>query len=587
MEELDSFEVQKSRALFFFSGHGLEMEHNRQILLQTDYLDGNNVNWALSSYNLVNGLWALPLADQVFFIDACRDDHEKLREQKPEGVRIFNSVLKRQPDGESVVIHAAGPGGKAWQPDKATDGVSVFGQALADALTGVPEIERECDDTPRCWVKFRDVVDFMRPRVEDALFAAGLRVRKPIHVWDYPPDTEVCEVEGPPPLAPTTPPGGGGGRQRLPKPGSPGGIPAPTDILLPAGWDRPADSGNRSGLGHLLKSEFMTNLLWDAGVYNFRDRTRTFLGHETRPAPIACPRIARTPDRGVYRLDVQMERSGTFWFELNDKQTERRAACALPGDGQRKPRYTLQLNFDPRGGTITSFSVALADTNEGVLGDVAAAWQAEEDGRFAEVDEPALIRALSTALGQRSPSPLAATIAALMLLRRRGGDSTLGQWPQRLMEDFPQWPDGYVIFVEQALRTGSLPPRDLVPLLLQLERIGLPRTSEAIGLAARQIDGLLELEQREEHRRLVALRDRFRDLTQVFRPHGLCAAFLGPAELVSPGLLEGDENTELTRGPASRTRTPRGRRGDATSWPAGVTVVGGAHAEEERREFAH
>jgi hypothetical protein len=556
---LDSFLVQDSRAIFFFSGHGLEMELNRQILLPSDFNEGDNPHWALSSFNLVTGLWALPLADQVFFIDACRNDAEDLRKQNPQGVPVFKFVppSQRRQDADSVVIYAAGPGARAWQPTDPQHGVSVFGAALSEALTCAPGMQRECDQA-RCWVTFRDVVGFMRPRVRQALLGAGVAVTKPIHVWEEPPAAEVCEVPVAPPLRPSPPPGGGPGRQPLPQqPPGPSLDDMIAAVKVPRGWDRPADSGDRGGLLNVLDSEFVTNLLWDARVYDFRDRTWTSASHTARPAPIAFRRIARTPDRAVYRLDVQMDRAGTFWFELNDELTDRRAACVLPGDDRAAPRYTIELTFGEGRGVITGFDVVLADRNEGVLGAVAAAWQAAEAEQSEPADASTLAGWLSEAMLQRSPSPLAATVAALMLLRRRRGAEALGEWPGRLIDAFPAWPDGYVIHAEQVLRTGALAPLDVVALLLNLERTGLPRTGEAVGLAARQIEGLLDYAfdpensrapgQMDLHGRLLALRDRFGLVAGVFRAHGLCTTLLGPAELVTPDLLEADQGGDVRK----------------------------------------
>jgi hypothetical protein len=114
-----------------------------------------------------------------------------------------------------------------------------------------------------------------------------------------------------------------------------------------------------------------------------------------------------------------------------------------------------------------------------------------------------------------------------------------------------------VIHAEQVLRTGALPPLDVVALLLNLERTGLPRTGEAVGLAARQIEGLLDYafdpedqrppEQMNLHGRLLALRDRFGLVAGVFRAHGLCTTLLGPAELVTPDLLEADQGGDVRK----------------------------------------
>ncbi len=92
MQHLNSVYAEKSRAIFFFSGHGLEMTPDRQVLLPSDYLRPplKNVNRALSTYNLWAGLLSLPLPEHFFFLDACRNDHQALRERGVEGTKILN-----------------------------------------------------------------------------------------------------------------------------------------------------------------------------------------------------------------------------------------------------------------------------------------------------------------------------------------------------------------------------------------------------------------------------------------------------------------------------------------------------------------
>jgi hypothetical protein len=63
MKRLPKTSALGSRAFFFFSGHGLELYRDKQLLLPADYLRPPvcNVNRALSTYNLYAGLAALLL----------------------------------------------------------------------------------------------------------------------------------------------------------------------------------------------------------------------------------------------------------------------------------------------------------------------------------------------------------------------------------------------------------------------------------------------------------------------------------------------------------------------------------------------
>src|SRR5262249_37260000 len=94
---------------------------------------------------------------------------------------------------------------------------------------------------------------------------------------------------------------------------------------------------------------------------------------------------------------------------------------------------------------------------------------------------------------------------------------------------------------------------------------GLPRLSESITLAARQIDALLEVafdpeleraaQQADQHRRLQALRERLGRVARVFSPHGPCPTPGGPSDLVAPGLLHTAADEFIGRGPL-RTAPP-------------------------------
>ncbi|HEY5985028.1 MAG TPA: hypothetical protein VIV12_01410 [Streptosporangiaceae bacterium] len=66
MRRLPKSAADRSRGLFFFSGHGLEVWQDRQILLPSDYLapPGRAVNDAISTANLRKGLASSPVPNQ-------------------------------------------------------------------------------------------------------------------------------------------------------------------------------------------------------------------------------------------------------------------------------------------------------------------------------------------------------------------------------------------------------------------------------------------------------------------------------------------------------------------------------------------
>jgi uncharacterized caspase-like protein len=145
MQALPQTAAERSRASFFFSGHGLEVHQNRQILLPADYLSppARNVNNALSTENLVNGLASLQVTRQFFFLDACRNDNQKLRDKRIEGRRVLNEDVSAlvNPDVIAPILYATASGQQAFQQPEPQAGLSLFGTALLDGLAGAPGIE--------------------------------------------------------------------------------------------------------------------------------------------------------------------------------------------------------------------------------------------------------------------------------------------------------------------------------------------------------------------------------------------------------------------------------------------------------------
>ena len=84
MSKLPATAAANSRSVFFFSGHGLEVIEDRQILLPSDYLDpGTPIDRAISTQNISRGLKALPIPLHFLFVDACRNDHNNLGRYAP------------------------------------------------------------------------------------------------------------------------------------------------------------------------------------------------------------------------------------------------------------------------------------------------------------------------------------------------------------------------------------------------------------------------------------------------------------------------------------------------------------------------
>jgi len=588
MTELAPAYLQQSRSMFFFSGHGCEVTPAKQILLPSDYLEGDValINRALSTDNLYTGLWALPVPEHFLFLDACRNDNEDLRAASPLGTEVLNVSGPRYrplPGVISPIVYATGPGAAAWEPTDPRNGSSIFGKALLEGLEGRPNMQ-PISDNNKLWITFRGLEDFLDPRVSDLLIAAGTQVKQPVMIWGPTKNIQICELPAPQAalIGTATP-----DASIFPQASSPGNLEIDFEVSpneafsaesrdrstgrhdkpflpqtssqiiqgprhkaqmdevhLPNGW-HPSVTKGWEAAHKVVKSEILTDLLWNACLYDLETGQVSELKTADKEL-LTISKIARsTGSHRSYHVDVQVSGHSTYWLELESDRLKQKLACVLPGDTMELPRYTIEI--DVAKDTIASFDVALSPTNTDLLGQAAVLW-----GKFRSVDieetatnkEMAL---LERAVEEKMRSPLTATVAALLLLRAWRHD-LLHDWARNLAKYFPDRPDGCVVWAEQLLRnTENESPEEVVPQLLHLNEVGLPHTAEGLAHAARQVPELLKFafpaepyrnnKQRLQHVGLKKLNNQLTKALRVFRPGGLCTTFIGQKELISPDLL--------------------------------------------------
>ncbi len=536
INDLDSTACEKSRAIFFFSGHGLEVTNDSQILLPKDYLSPpvRNVNKALSTHNLHGGLLATPLQQQFFFLDACRNDHQKLLEASSmEGTPVLNVWRPSFSRGDviSPIVYATGPGAAAWSPTDPKSGVSVFGTALLECLECAGGV-KPVPSANRCWIDFRVLEDYMEPRVSTLLQQAGTRARQPIRISGLYRNTQICEVSAPVHAFGLAPP-------------PPKSAVAPLlPVALPPGWEVPADSGDFAALYDIFRNEHFTKPLWGAQVCDLTTGKCTVLQSAAAKNILSIRSIARTDDKFSYQVDIEMRQRSAQWLEFASDRNDGIAACVLMGDENYFPCYSLRLDFS--GGNISGLDVVLSDSSSEVLGRAATVWNKYRGIDIENGASPEEYLLLEKALGDKTVSPLAATMAALLLLRAWRPD-LLHNWSRNLAEWFPDRPDGCVIWAEQLLRTEQDKKLgEAIDWLLKLEQRSLPHTSDALGHAARQVGELLKFavpksngtnEQQRRYEGLKKLQKRLNRALSVFRPGGLCAVFIGTKDAVTTQLI--------------------------------------------------
>jgi hypothetical protein len=171
------------RSLFFFTGHGLEITRNHQVLLPSDYLHPpiRAFNDCISTRNLIDHLPTLQqVSSHILLLDACRNDLKELRQTKVEGAQIFTDEDPGATNGNSLagVLHSTQSGHQAYQPKSKSDGISLFGQALLDGLKTIPNptldeapIQLNCHGGV-CRVEINNLTSYIKGRV-DALVRAA------------------------------------------------------------------------------------------------------------------------------------------------------------------------------------------------------------------------------------------------------------------------------------------------------------------------------------------------------------------------------------------------------------------------------
>jgi hypothetical protein len=534
VRDLPAAAAEQSRVLFFFSGHGVEIYPQKQLLLPCDYLrpPAHAASQAMSSYNISVGMAALAAKHQFFFVDACRNDLERLREtQSLDGLKILDEkvpgLLNRALVGP--IFYAAGSGSVAWSPISPKDGISYFGQAVLEALKAEAQFRPDCDKR-QCRVMVSKFGPFIEGRVPNLIPIH--RAEAFVKLGGIGAFSEGVITELPPRRRTT--------RGIAPDAGQPPGRPQPplTSVPLPSANWRPGDDPGR--VYTVLESEFATHL--------FVNATAIPLGRDRGAAPSkpVIHSVDRTPDKDLYRIEVSVPR-GAHWLQFVDlmPKTNRTYACVLPGDAVDTPRYRLEWSTGIRDnvGHVTRLEAILSPSNTGALKEAATLWELYQaldlTGTLKSTD---LLR-LEERLRDKIDSPLAAVVAGTVLLRLRRHDLLHG-WLRNLANWFPDIPDGPVLWAEQMLQTDgrAIENRTLLEFVLQLRTRGLPYTSEALGYADQQVRRLLQATtptppERDE---LETLRDRIDRALRYFQSGGLFAVFLGSstavtADLIAPG----------------------------------------------------
>jgi hypothetical protein len=160
--------ARQSRTLFFFSGHGV-MSNWRPLILPSDYLDPGfgapQLENCISTRELLDWMDQSPVAEHLALIDACQNQFSPLASKGA----TANTCFPVHPPGGAVPRTAAAlastsPNAVAYQLPGRDH--TFFGEAVLEALRGLPAGGDSRLD-------FRELVDYVKPRVNALLQAAG------------------------------------------------------------------------------------------------------------------------------------------------------------------------------------------------------------------------------------------------------------------------------------------------------------------------------------------------------------------------------------------------------------------------------
>ncbi len=258
------------------------------------------------------------------------------------------------------------------------------------------------------------------------------------------------------------------------------------------------------------------------------------LSSRTEPAGgrVQLEQVQRDPTARSFRIHLQAaaEPRG-YWLEVGTGDATH--GLLLPSLGE-PVRYQIEAEIATIGGeaSFARLEATLASGNAGPLREAARLWE-----QYATTDVEAAINgidlgALRAAVLGKHSSPLAAAVAALVLLRIDRLD-LIHDWLGNLADWFPQLPDGAVLWAEQQMRQRTDRPQaiaDAAASLCRLDERGLPFTSEALSYAASlaaRLDRAGDQVPPGLRERLGRVRAQIDEALVYFRPGGLFTAYAG------------------------------------------------------------
>lgn len=403
-------------------------------------------------------------------------------------------------------------------------------------LEGVEGIERLGCDGQHCEIQFYPLQSFVKARMAQLLsdFASPEKAR--VRQGGSPPDRGIT-------LVPDAMVSGPGPR---PAPFSPARVLADRYGVVHTGLTWTPGRAQLSPQGFhvahdIFGSERMIDI-WDLSARAYDLGT----GMEVPRDAIVIREVRRSSDTKAFRISVELPASRHgHWLTFTDPRGQRFASSLAGADEWERPVYELTIDFELDAQAAVDSSTRSVSTVEarlsrlsgsGLLGRVAEIWDAYEtqnvDIALRELD----VGDLREIVMEKLASSLAATVAAVLLLRARRLDRLPASWLANLSNWFPENPDAAVLRVErERLTAGETQDAGLLEQVGRLAERGLPRLAELLPVAWRQLAELTG--QHPETPWLPALHEQLHTAMRYHRPGGLFAIYASPTDPLDAGLV--------------------------------------------------
>jgi hypothetical protein len=278
-----------------------------------------------------------------------------------------------------------------------------------------------------------------------------------------------------------------------------------------------------NNLHDVMGSEVMDALISNMRFYSYD--TKSWFGHDY----CQVHSLERDEEKKIYRIIFSFKGSGRHWVEFSERNS--RFAFVTLDDYEDHPKYLLQLWREQDTAQSAGYNkiirvhASLALENTGMLGTAAKLWFKYRSGDIATAVSLIDGSFATEVLQGKSRSPLAALIAAHVLLRSVQTDLLLKtdkspQWvDDRWLLKLSKYPnvrsDALALFAQQEWSSGHSEEESLY----QLNRELLPFTTEAMSYAKVLLD---------EHDNLTALRKRIENSMKCLQPGGFFCVFTNP-----------------------------------------------------------